>query len=103
MNTSEDLDSFLRHLENLKPLEGLSPLSISILGLTKKFADLETCNFASYGKIENAMHSWRETMENLKVNCTAGEIEALDLSLELLYTPDKVRKAFYLSLYLREY
>ena len=81
----EMLPKLKRHLTdvlNLRPIEGLSPLSVCVLKTSKVLTD----SIGEWAGTNDQLHgidtSFKEMLEAMKLNCTAEEVEVIQLALE---------------------
>ena len=82
---TEMLPKLKRHLISvlsLRPLEELSPLSVSILKNAKAFSDEIGAWAGSLTRWEGADERFKELLASMKVNCTAEEVEVIETALE---------------------
>ena len=92
MNDTERLDLETKNLERLKshltavlslrPIEELTPLSVSILKASKRFTDEIGAWMGSLSMHEGLDTAFCEILEAMKVNCTSEQVEVIEIALE---------------------
>ena len=82
---TEMLPKLKRHLNSvlsLRPIEELSPLSVCVLKASKVLTD----SIGEWAGTNDQLHgidtSFKEMLEAMKLNCTAEEVEVIQLALE---------------------
>lgn len=84
-NQKKKLERLKHHINavlNLKPIERLSPLSVSILKTTKAFTDSIGAWAGSNGHLDGLDLVVLELLDAMKLNCTAEEVEVIQIALE---------------------
>ena len=82
---TENLVKLKQHLNailNLRPIERLSPLSISILKNSKVFIDEIAAWAGSLSSHLGLDTAFKDLLDDIKLKCTAEEVEVIELALE---------------------